>query len=65
MLSSNLLSNSVKITVYAATALLLVLRKLAFDNREQRGILEADREEVTEGWTKLHNELNNLYCQLL
>jgi hypothetical protein len=33
-----------------------------FENRVLRGIIAPKRDEVTEGWRKLHNEeLHNLY----
>jgi hypothetical protein len=33
-----------------------------FENRVLRKIFELKRDEVIEGWRKLHNDLNNLYC---
>jgi hypothetical protein len=39
-------------------------RLRVFENRVLRSIFEPKREEVTEEWRKLHNELNDLYCSL-
>jgi hypothetical protein len=40
-------------------------RMRVFENRVLRRIIGLDRDEVTEGWRKLHNEeLHNLYFSL-
>jgi hypothetical protein len=67
IISSHLLSHNVKIKVYMTTVLLLVLYGCeswlrVLDSRVLRGIFEPNREEVTRGWRKLHNEeLCNVY----
>jgi hypothetical protein len=33
-----------------------------FENRTLRRIFEPRRDEVTEEWRKLYNELNDMYC---
>jgi hypothetical protein len=77
LLSSGLLSKNVKIKIYKTIVLPVVLygceiRSLAlreehklrvFANRVLRGIFGLKRDEVIEGWRKLHNEeFHNLYC---
>jgi len=37
-------------------------RLRAYENRVLRRIFGPKREEVTRGWRKLHEELNDLYC---
>jgi len=76
-LSSSLLSNNSKIKIYITIILRVVLygcetwslilrkerRLRVFENRVLRKIFGPRRDEVTGGWSKLHNEeLNDLYC---
>jgi hypothetical protein len=42
---------------------MLQLKLRVFENRVLRGTLGLNREQVTRGWRKLHNEnLPNSYC---
>jgi hypothetical protein len=76
LLSSRLLSKNVKITIYTTAILPLVLygyetrslilreehRLRMLEDRVLRIVFDPKRDEVTEGWRKLHNEeLHNLY----
>jgi hypothetical protein len=76
-LSSHLLSKNVKVRIYRTIILPVVLygyetwsltvreeHKLrVFENGVLRRIFEPERDRVTRGWRKLHNEeLHNLYC---
>ena len=76
-MSSSLLSNNSKIKIYITIILRVVLygcetwslilrkerRLRVFENRVLRKIFGPRRDEVTGGWSKLHNEeLNDLYC---
>jgi hypothetical protein len=76
LLSSRLLSKNTKIRIYKTVILPVVLygcgtwsviargqhRLRVFENRVLRGIFGQKRDEVTEGWRKLHNEeLHNSY----
>jgi hypothetical protein len=76
ILSSHLLSRNVKIKIYKTIILPVVLygyetwsltlseehRLRMFENRVLRRIFGPKRDEVTEGWRKLHNEeLHGLY----
>jgi hypothetical protein len=76
LLSSHLLSRNVKVEIYKAIILPLVVygcetwsltlreehRLRVFENRVLRGIFRSNRDEVTGDWRKLHNgELHNLY----
>jgi len=76
LLSSSLLSNTLKITIYRTIILPVVLywcetwsltireerRLRVFENRVLRRIFGPNRDEVTGKWRKLHNEeLTNLY----
>ena len=77
LLSSSLLSKSLKIKIYRTIILLVVLygcetwsltlreerRLRVFENMVLRRILGSKRDKVTGEWRKLHNEeLNDLYC---
>ena len=77
LLSSRLLSKSLKIKIYRTIILLVVLygfetwsltlreeRKLGvFENMALRRIFGSRRDEVTGEWRRFHNgELNDLYC---
>jgi len=77
ILSSSLLSKNLKIKIYKIIFLSAVTyghetwsltlreerRLRLFKSSVLRGILGAEREEVTGEWRKLHNEdLNDLYC---
>ena len=77
LLSSSLLSKTLKITIYRTINLPVVLygcetwsltfkeehRLRVFENRALTGIFGPKREEVTGEWRKLHNgELNDLDC---
>jgi hypothetical protein len=71
LLSSRLLSKSIKIRIYKSIILPLVLYgcqtwslalRGVFEDSVPRIIFGSKRDEVTEGWRKLHNEeLCNLY----
>jgi hypothetical protein len=75
-LSSRLLSKDIKVRIYKTIILPVVLygcetwslilreecRLRTFENRVLRRIFVPQRDEVTGGWRKLHNEeLHNLY----
>jgi hypothetical protein len=75
-LSSHLLSKNIKIRIYNAIILPVVLygcetwsltlreesRARVFKNRVLRRIFEPKKDEVTGGWRNLHNEVfHNLY----
>ena len=74
LLSSNLLSKNLKIKIYSAIILPVVMygcetwsRTSREESRlmvvENRRMFESRRDEVTGKWRKLHNEeLNDLYC---
>jgi len=77
ILSSSLLSKSIKIKIYRTIILPVVLygcetwsltlreerRLRVFENRVLRRIFGPKRDEGTGEWRKLHNEeLNDLYC---
>jgi len=77
ILSTSLLSKTLKIKIYRTIILPVVLygcetwsltlreerRLRVFENRVSRRIFGPKRDEVTRGWRKLHNEeLNDLYC---
>ena len=79
LLSSILLSQSLKIEIYRTIILPVFLygcgtwsltlreerRLRVFENRGLRRIFGSKRDEVTGEWRKLHNEkLNDLYCSL-
>jgi hypothetical protein len=76
LLSSHVLSKNIKIRIYKTIILPVVLygcetwsltlreehRLSVFENRVLRRIIGLKRDEVTEGWRKLHNEqLHNFY----
>ena len=76
LLSSSLLSKSIKIAIYRTIILTVILygcdtwsltlteerRLRVFENRVLRGIFGPTRNEVTGEWRRLHNEeLNDLY----
>ena len=77
LLSSNLLSKSLKIKIYRSMILSVVLygcetwsltlreelRLRVFENRVLRRMFGPKRDEVRREWRKLHNEeLNDMYC---
>jgi len=75
LLSSNLLSKNLKIKIYRSITLPVVLygcetwsltlreerRLRVFENRVLRRVCGPKRDEVTEEWRKLHEELSDLY----
>ena len=77
LLSSSLLPKNIKIKIHRTLILLVVLygcetwsltlaeglRLRLFENRILRIMFGPKRDEVTEEWVKLHNEVfNDLYC---
>ena len=75
LLSSNLLSKNLKIKIYRSITLPVVLygcetwsltlreerRLRVFENSVLRRVIGPKRDEVTEEWRKLHEELSDLY----